>query len=559
MRGRGGPRRSPAVWIIAAAALLGLGLALFLVLHEETRAKEAGELRQALAAADRDIAGGFYDHARRFVQRAARAAATREDWLSVAKRAYQISEGEKSYELLRTVALRGTRRLPGATELWALVVFADDRTGRYSEAITLSERHLRGSDYAGLKTEAVLRAYPAIKPSSISLDTEGRSYVEAITSKSPDLFQRLAQETGNRDFLIDAILLDAYRGDLAGAYKLLITLRSEASPELGMLVSYDANELDAALNYFDSMPPEGRSAALELLSIDIRMLQKHYDEAAARYRLFIQQQPSYSWIPYANLGWLSGRSDDPRATGYLEEGDRLFPDRKEIALSLAEAYRLDRDPAKAAAVLEQYLKANPDDLDANLLSLRVSGASGSPESYRSRLWQLFYQSARGAPVERARIARYLGWYLFGIHDYEGIELVLRQMQESANEGWYLFYQGALTSVRQDLSSALTYFEKSSAAHEQWQTEYNIGLLEEREGDYTRAVDSLQKADLLLQQTAPVIQSPDRAQIHVELANALYLSGNTEGAKRELLYAMDIDPSNLAGALLLRKLESAAEK
>jgi len=539
--------------------MLGLGLALFFVLHEESRTRVAAELQQALASADRDIAGGFLDHARGSVERAARVAATREEWLSVAKRAYAISEADKNYEFLRTVALRGTRRLPGATELWALVVFADDRTGRYAEAIELSERHLRDSAYAGLKTEAVLRAYPAIDPSSISLDAVGRTFVEAITSKSPDLFQRLAQETGNEDFLTDAVLLDAYRGDMAGAYKLLIALRSKIRPDMGMLLSYDADQLDASLNYFDLIPPAQRSDALDLLSIDIRMLQERYSDADARYQLFVQQHPSYSWVPYANLGWLAQRSDDSRALAYLEEGDSLFPDRKEIALGLAEAYRRDNRPEKAAAVLGQYLKSKPDDLDANLLNLRVSGASGSPENYRSRLWQLFYQSVHGEPAERARIARYLGWYLFGIHDYDGIELVLRQMQQSANEGWYLFYEGALASVKQDFSSAIADFEKSSAAHERWQTTYNIGLLQERKGDYTEAVDSFQKADLVLQQTAPVIQSPDRAQIHVELANALYLSGNTEGAKRELLYAMQIDPSNLAGALLLQKLESTAEK
>ncbi len=559
MPGRGGARRSPVIWIVAAAALLALGLALFLHLQQTVRAKEAVELHRALAAADRDISGGFLDHAKGSLESAARAAVTREDWLSVAKRAYAICEEERNYDFLRVIALRGTRKLPGATELWALLVFADVRTARYSEAVALSDSHLRGTAYAGLKTEAVLRAYPAIDPKAVDLDPQGRAYVQAITSKSPDLFQRLAQETGNTDFLIDAVLLDAYRGDMSGAYKLLLTLRSAAPREMGMLLSYDAHELDTALNYYDEIPSGQRGDALDLLSIDVRMLQGRYEQASARYRAFVEEHPSYSWVPYANLGWLARRSGDPQAIDYLEQGERLFPDRKEITLSLADAYRLDRERAKAASLLARFLAKKPDDLDANLLELRVSGASANPESYRSQLWRLFYQSERAGPEARGRIARYLGWYLFGFNDYDDIDLVLHQMRGSENEGWYLFYQGALAGVRQDFASAIAFFEKSAAAHARWQTYYNIGVLEKRKGDYTRATESLERADLLLQQTEPVVQSPDRAQIHVELADALYLSGNTEGAKRELLYALQIDPSNLAGALLLRKLESTAEK
>lgn len=559
MRSAEGQRRTAAVWIIASALLLGLGLALALFLHEAARAREAGALNRELRAADRELSGGFYDRAGRLVASAARFAASQEDWLEVAKRAYEIARARGSYGLLRDVALKGTRQLPGAVELWALLVFADDRSGRYAEAVEIARRHLSGSQWSGLSTEAVLRAYPAIEPGSAVLDARGRAYVDAITSRNPDLFRQLATETGNSDFLVDAVLLDAYRGDLAGAYRLLLSLRSAADPELGMLLSYDAGKLDTASGYYESIPPDRRSESLELLAIDILMAQGRYEEAQMRYESFVERHPDYSWVPYVNLGWLDRKRAGSRGLEFLREGGRLFPTQKEVALDLADAYRLAREPAKAVAALSGYLKAKPDDLDANLMMLRVSGATANPEAYRSRLWQLFYQSERGDPADTARVARCLGWYLFGINDSEGIKLILRLTKADEGAGWYHFYQGALASVAQNFTLAIEDFEKAAAVKELWQISYDIGLLQARLGRYTQASDSLEKADLLLEESAAVVQSPERARIHVELAEVLYRAGNVEGAKRELLYALEMDPGSLAGGLLLRKLESAAEK
>ncbi len=556
------PRGRPTAVIVGVAALLALAgafVGLGAYLRGVSERNSSRTVSVLLAEADRDIASGFFDHGEREVRQAADAAETLDSWASVAKRAYAIGEGVGDFTFLDTIARRAVAAHPDAEALWALKALAEVRTGRYAAAVADCNRHLGGTRYAGLKTEAVLRAYPAIDPTTAGLDERGALFLKVLRSRSPDDFEELAEETGNDDFLLDALLLSASEGDLAAAYRTLGSLRDNVPAELGMLIGYDSGELDGALAYYRGASSAERTPGMRLLAADIEMLQMRYQDASEDYGRFIALHPDYSWTPYVNFAWISERSGGLGGLSTLEEASRRFPGVKEVALALASAYEAAGMKGRALADLQSYLRVDPADLDASLSFLRLSGRTLSPEGYKAELWKLFYRAIAEDPEAGGRVARYLAWYLLGLRDEQGVSLVLKQTSQSDGAEWHLFYGALLAASQGESGKALALFKRAGALVARPETFYDIGVVELSTEDFPDAIESFRQADLAEQETSEVVQGPERAQIHVKLAEALEGQGEAEAAKRELLYALDIDPSNLEGRLMMRKLDSTGEK
>jgi tetratricopeptide (TPR) repeat protein len=189
--------------------------------------------------------------------------------------------------------------------------------------------------------------------------------------------------------------------------------------------------------------------------------------------------------------------------------------------------------------------------------MQTSGASQNPERLKSRLWELFY---RADGTGKVRIARYLAWYLLGLNDYQGLALIFTQMKRYTGSDWIPFYHGIYDALLGEYSDSIDEFKKAYSVVPRWQTLYNLGIVQLKREDPTAALNDLQKADSTLTgDNETLIKSPRRAQIHVALADTLSRLGNTEAAKREALYAQDMDPNNLSAALLLKKLDSSVQK
>ncbi len=553
----------PVLYTAAGVVALGLvaaGIVLFLRAH--TLAVSRASVSELVRKADNEISGGFYSAALPYLERAMKSANTRDSWLSIAKRAYAIGKATKDYRFLLQVATRGTNSLPGSQELWALRVLSQARGGEPVEAQATARSHLTGARYQSFATEAILRAHPNLHISGQSVSKEDQRIIDTLTSRDPALFENLAKEINSSDLLFDAVLLYAWKGQMKDAYTLLLSLGAAANPEAGMLISYDAGQYDSVQSYYEGVPEADRSPSFQLLADDVLVENKEYDKAAIAYEQMIQAHPDASWMPYADLAWLAAAGKSARvsvahALKLLREGQKRFPDQREVVLSLASLEQSTGNLQSAGSLLTEYLKSHPWDLDANLLSMRITGASENPERLRSRLWELFY---RASGSDRDRIARFLGWYLLGINDYEGLRLIFAQMKTRTDAEWLPLYHGIYDALLGDYASSMEQLNMAYSITPRWQTLYDMGVVELKQGDPKSASDNLQKADSMLTGDGETrMKSPQRAVIHVALAEALEKMGNTEAAKREVLYALDMDPSNLSAALLRKKLDSTLQK
>jgi tetratricopeptide (TPR) repeat protein len=267
-------------------------------------------------------------------------------------------------------------------------------------------------------------------------------------------------------------------------------------------------------------------------------------------------------MPYVNLAWLASDAKSSRvslaqAEKLLVKASTIFPGQREVVLSLATLQQRTGELQSADTLLSAFLKSNPWDLDANLLHMQISGASQNPERLRSRLWELFYRSQGSG---RDKIGRYLAWYLLGLDDYSGLKLLFAQMKNQTGSEWIPFFRGIYEAIVGNYPSSLAELKRANAITKRWQTYYNLGLIDLRNGDPSAAESDLQQADSsLTNDDETLLKSPQRAQIHVALAVALSSLNNTEAAKREALYAQDMDKNNLEASLLLKKLDSAVQK
>ncbi|HUX21290.1 MAG TPA: hypothetical protein VMW69_08615 [Spirochaetia bacterium] len=552
------------VWIWAAAivaAALVLTAAL-LVLRFHNIAASRQSVDQLMSRADQEISGGFYSAAKPYVERAMRSANTRDSWLSIGKRAFQIGNAQDDWSLLLQVADKGTKNLPGSQELWAIKVLAESRSGDPAAGEETARNHLTDPRFQSLGTEAVLRAHPDLNISGQSLSKTTQQIIDTLTSRNPALFQNLATEIQSPDLLFDAVLLYAWKGDMKAAYTLLVSQGDSASSQAGMLISYDAGQYESVRSYYEGMKPAERTPSFELLADDVLVLQQQYDDAASAYLRFIAQKPDAFWMPYVDLAWLasdgkSSRVSPAQAEANLVKASNIFPNQREVVLSLATLQRRTGELQSADTLLSAFLKSNPWDLDANLLYMQISGASQNPERLRSRLWELFYRAQGGS---RDKIGSYLAWYLLGLDDYSGLQLLFSQVKNQTGSEWIPFFRGIYEALVGNYSSSVAELNRANAITGRWQTYYNLGIVDLKNGDPTAAVSDLQQADSsLTSDNESLLKSPQRARIHVALAQALSSLDNIEAAKREALYALDMDKNNLSAGLLLKKLDSTVQK
>lgn len=545
---------------VVVGAVVLVGVLLFIHLHRVEHSRES--VAELMARADKAISGGFYREAIPYIDRATHEADTRGSWMAIAKRAYEIANTTGNYGTLLRVAKRGTANLPGAQQLWAIEVLAEARSGDSSAAVATAREKLTDPHYESFATEAILRAHPNLRIGGASISKRDRHLIDIITSRKPALFENLAHEVHSRGLLFDAALLYAWKGQLKAAATVLLSVGDAASPKAGMLVNYDAGHYNSALSYYQGIAPAKLTPAFSLLADDIFVLEHHYAQAAAAYEQFIAKHPRAFWTPYVDLAWIAsdGKSkkvDMKKALTLLKEAASNFPGQREVILTLATLERERGDMKAAGSLLAAYLKSHPSDLDANLLAMQISGAEQSSARLSSRLWELFYQASG---ENRARVARFLLSYLLGINDEQGVQLALHQLKGGSSADWAPFYRGINSAIGGDYTAAITQFKRAYGRSPHWQTLYNMGIVELKAGDAKSAVADLNKADSLLTggRKAPN-KSPQRAAIYVALASSYEQMGNLEAAKRDVLYARDMDPASLSASLLLKKLDSAAQK
>ncbi|MEW5817760.1 MAG: tetratricopeptide repeat protein, partial [Spirochaetota bacterium] len=328
--------------------------------------------------------------------------------------------------------------------------------------------------------------------------------------------------------------------------------------------AYDYGNYPEALSILESYTNKSdtENPALALFKGDVLIDGGDYESAAGIYKAIIEEFPRYSWEPYVNLAWLgeekglTEKEPDINILKYLIQAGDYFPEKKEVVLPLALFFIEQERYDEARQELDTYLAVNRKDPDTGLMYLQVQGAYQNPARYTAALWDLFNRNP-----ENRIIGRYFGWYLLGLNDFGSLNILLKSSEESqGKEGWILFYRGVMEALTGNTETAIELLQQSYEAQPLWTTLYNLARLYLLNGSYETAIEYLRQADTLyISKSRDLKKNPERADILIQIANAMYLLGKIEDAKRDLKYALDADPADIEGTLLMKKLEGEDKK
>ena len=499
----------------------------------------------ALGSVDTALSNGALDRAADGLERAANQAFSRASWLSVLKRSHIIDTARESHELLYRYASLAFAKFPRDEEISGLYAYAAGRSGRLEKASEVHRTTLAGN-WQILADEIFIRKFIADQRPSGVEDQE--LLLSVIHGDNPTLLQEAANRYHDSRFVLDAALLYALSGEIETAAELADTVGKQF-PETALLLNYDAMRFPEALEAANWMADE-LSGNYLLLESDIHHRMEAHAPAEELLLTYIESHAPNP-IAFANLSLLYLWKN---RTGYamevLNAALSRFPQDKtllarEVEL-LVSAGRVEDAESKLASYRAQYV----EDVDGALLGFLLSPGNAS----RLRLGNLLWQSYLYQPTDSQRALR-LAAYLLANDGFGDLERLLEIWDK--NNGitdWSAFLGGILLVADADIPNAISRFAESMELRRRWQTAYNIGVLYYSEGKFDQAIDMMRQAENLL----PVVEDrylPNKAFVRAKLGEILYKTGNITGAKRELQYALELDPHLDGPQLLLKLLES----
>ncbi|TVR01856.1 MAG: hypothetical protein EA403_10070 [Spirochaetaceae bacterium] len=465
-------------------------------------------MRDALGRIDRLIDEGSYARASQEILATAEHTGSSGSWVRLIRRAWTVSERVGEYTVMATVAVAAAESLPGNTQLAALAVFAQLRTGDQAAAREAAERAVRSlrdqERYASLVAEAMLRTG---RRGDAAID--GSSELWQLTLLGPESpassFRAAAEMTGDPRYAVSALVRAMEEGDRESALDILGDERiARTAPRTAAFAAFDLQEHQRFVRYLALM--EGREGAgneilmmnadLLMSAGDYRGASRVYDEIA--YTLRSQPQPAV--LP-VNRAWLADRQvgDSRSATAILAEAHAQTPGEwlvtRELALSLA-----DERPDEARSVLASA--AGDRGAIAQLLEERLFSPVRQPAVGANRLWLLL-----GRHGHDDEIARYLAWFVAGLRSVSELETVLDGAETAradsdigaAHEphaGWVAFYRGVVAVGRDRPEEALQWFSTAAEVYGDWHAAIAATRLALQLGRSDRAEEMITRAERL---------------------------------------------------------------
>ncbi len=530
------------VFIILIIIIIG-------IYHNYQNNRKNEILNNLLLEADNDIKNNSYVHARYLINLSVKSATNTVSWHRILKRSYYLSKQIHDYSFFKNVALQAVKNKPGQEELWSFVVFAYLHTGDFTSAYETAENHLKTRGYDLIKTEALIKANVNSQLSE-NISVSLKPLIDSSFIKDPMIFKKAAEITGDKRYYLDAALIYIYMGDTESAYRITEKWLSGNYPEVCLQIAYNAGRYNKALIYYETLERKYKELSdyFKLFKSDIYLKTGRFNAAEDIYDSFIKNNPSFSPVPFHNLFWLKLK-EGHKGISYLEDGYQYFPDSKEIILPYTENLFKNGDTQKAISILLEYILTY-DDIPAEILYLQLSTADLNPKRYTSALWKLFNKY----PDNRT-ISRFFALYLLNIGDLNGCKILLDRFTTLRNDtDWSLFYKGIYFSLQNNLKNAKNLFSNSLKQRERYQTLYNLGIIEYSSGNYSKALEYLQKAYELTERNLEINETAEKARIKIKTGQVMYSDNKPEDAVREIIYGLSIDPYNLEGLHLLRKLE-----
>jgi tetratricopeptide (TPR) repeat protein len=554
-----GLKKSQFLMLLIVVVLLAAGSVL-LFLHLSNRTTQRYEtLTSVLKEADAALESGRYERTESLLTRAFDLEKRADARLMVLKRSYRLCRERGDYTQLAEWAGSARQSDPTNPALLRLAVLAQLRAGRPEAAQKiLAERKTRRlirsePDLQYLAAEAALRG--PNNGQEVWLPPELKAIVSLERSVHPSALIEQGRVSGDPRYFLDAALLWMRRGQAGNARALVMDELRDAYHEAAAYISYDAGAgEEAARRAALLVRAHPDRADYRRFYGDLLYQKRRYAEAQAMYIRALQLDPDAGWqllLSLASALEKSGDSDSARF--YTTRAYKEFPSVREVLFRYAGDLERAGLKERAAGLVRSYLVKNPEDAELQLLYLRLSGAPYSGKE----LWKLFNRFP-----EDPGLARELIEYMLSSADLRSTALAINQHLSAApaseDAPWLLEARAMHAALSGDTTLAESLLVDKAVLEDSWQSRYNLAVILGAEARYSEGIAELMTAESLLPENGDS-HAVYRSKIRSRLGEYYAALGDAISARRELNYAVELDPVNLQARLLLKKLDEAAEK
>jgi tetratricopeptide (TPR) repeat protein len=551
--------RKPLIILDVFLLIIALSLSVFLLSENDIDyyielliPDNTEKFNEYLSKVDRMIKGEGYSSAVSNLKRASSHAKTGVNWLSIIKRAYIISEKTNNPSYYYDYTEKAFNIYPGNEDIRAFQVYSLLRQKYFKEASELSNA-IRSPNYLNLKIEAVLTA-------EFSSETiaDPYSYILKLLSdaEDPEIFKKIGTITGNDKVLFDAAVLYMKYGETKKAYNMAKSITgSWVNDEAIGMIAIDSGEYNHALTRFlnhnhQDIKNHNEKWAIQLILADLYQVISNLEISRSFYERSLEINPAGSWNQYANYSRLLKESGRFRQSlDLLQQGISVFPgNEKELIISMVNN-QFDKNRSTTERYLKSFLDTHPDDPEANLLYIDHFPIQTTPEKYGARIWELYNKN----PSNR-KIAEFLLWYLLGVGDLEGTNLVLDRFdRDSGRSYWTVFYRALSLSMAKGFIEAEKLLYESISMRETWFSSYNLAVIQLFLGKYQDVLGNLDRAEYLLNRSN-TNDEKYLSSIKTKYASAFIGLNQMDNARIQLEEALALDHENLEAALLTRKIQ-----
>jgi tetratricopeptide (TPR) repeat protein len=245
------------------------------------------------------------------------------------------------------------------------------------------------------------------------------------------------------------------------------------------------------------------------------------------------------------------KGDLDGAVALIEAGKKLFPNVRQLMLSEI-LVNAGENESRASELLVEYSGTFPDDPEIAVIAAGTFPSDANRLRLESVLWNSFLENP-----EDSRTASYLAAGLMASSDEDGLARLLDVWErENGDTAWSFFMRGYQALLNNQSSVARESFEASYARSKRWETAFNLGVIAQRAGEISPALEHFREAESSIDLNSPNA-ADTKAFIRAATSRALYERGDYDGALREAKYALDLDPGSNEASLIVDLLEYRA--
>lgn len=531
--------------------VLFLAFSTLLTIYIVTSLSSSDKFDIAISEADRAIYSEYYVNAKDDIEVAGRHAESRMEWLMVLKRAYIVSDNIDDWSFLEKISAKSVRSIKGAEDLWAIYVSSLIWNGKYDKAGKEALR-LNSDEYATIRGEAIL----SLKSLEINPDQEpiGGLIDRLKSAPDPVYYEEIAKIAANDKLLLDAALLYLLEGNYKKAYELSLQIvDTDISPEVLGAIAYDAGEWERALFQYkkqlelDIKFENERWTTYHMIA-DLLVLTDSLSDADYYYEKSMSINPNGAWQSYLNLSIYYDLKDiNKQSYSIMEEAVNRFPDRGEVISCFVQNFNDEYD-VFTRNTIDRYLVNNPDDSELMLMRLNYFPQELSPDRYNALLWSFFNKNSSSKDI-----ARFLIWYLIGIDDLEGADLVMqRYIKVNPETSWIPLYEsiivalggGDLAYSEERYSQAIEILKPLITENNvDWFIPYNLAILYLQLHQFNLSIEMLDKALMIVESKSIIDKDLILSKIYSSYALVYYNMEQYSFAAQYAESALDIDETN----------------